>query len=44
MAKVFPSILIALMGLSGAVCFWEGDWKKGIYWCAAGILNAAVTY
>ena len=44
MTKLFPTILIGLMTISGVLYFYEGDWRKGIYWIAAGVLNAAVTY
>ena len=41
---IFPCLLIAL-DLAAAIvygCF--GDWKKVVYWVAAAVLNAAVTF
>lgn len=42
--KLFPTILIALMAVSGIICFIEGDVRKGLYWIFAACLNATVTY
>ena len=42
--KVFPIILIVLQSLAGAVCLYEKDFKMMIYWFAAAVLNAAVTF
>ena len=40
--KIFPTILIVL-DICAAIGYW-GDWRKMIYWFAAAILTAAVTY
>jgi hypothetical protein len=39
---VFPTALIVL-DICAALGYW-GDWRKMIYWTAAAILTAAVTY
>ena len=42
--KTFPSILIAL-DLCAAVVYWiAGDVRRTIYWTAAAVLTASVTY
>ena len=42
--KIFPTILIAL-DLGAAVVYGiSGDWRKVVYWIAAAVLNAAVTF
>ena len=43
-AIFFPSVLIVLDVLSGIIYLSDGDIRKGIYWFAAGILTASVTY
>ena len=42
--QIFPTVLMSLDILSGAVCAWHGDWRKAIYWLAAAVLTASVTY
>ena len=42
--KLFPTALIALNIGAAVVCAFTGDWKKGVYWLAAAVLNAAVTF
>ena len=41
---LFPIILIALDVGAGAIYAFNGDWKKTVYWIAAAVLNAAVTF
>lgn len=42
--KIFPAVLIAL-DLGAAVVYGiAGDTRKVIYWVAAAVLNAAVTF
>ena len=42
--KILPTILI-LIDVGAAVMYGMGhDWKKVIYWIAAAVLNAAVTF
>ena len=44
MTKIFPTLLIAL-DLGAAVVYGiSGDWRKVVYWIAAAVLNAAVTF
>ena len=42
--KFFPSILILLSWAASVVYFWHLDWRMGLYWLSAGVLNAAVTW
>lgn len=49
MTKIFPTILIILMFAASAAYFYdavygEGNWRMGVYWFAAGVLNIAVTF
>ena len=44
MNKLFPTILITLDVLAAIVYFYCGDMRRAIYWGAAGILTAAVTF
>jgi hypothetical protein len=39
---VFPTALIAL-DICAALAYW-GDWRKMIYWFAAGLLTTVVTF
>jgi hypothetical protein len=41
---IFPLLLIILDIGAGVVNATNGDWKKCIYWIAAAVLNAAVTF
>jgi len=42
--KLFPTIIIILFICASGVCFYHGDWRKGICWFAAAVLNAAITF
>jgi len=42
--QIFPTILIALDILASIPYFANGDIKKGIYWIAAAVLTATVTF
>lgn len=42
--KLFPTILIVLDICAALGYMATNDWRKVIYWLAAGILSAAVTY
>ena len=44
MKYLFPIIMIALDIGAAAVCFFSRDYKKAVYWLAAAVLNAAVTF
>lgn len=41
---IFPIILIALDIGAAVMSVPVGDWRKAIYWVAAAVLNAAVTF
>lgn len=42
--KFFPTLLI-IMDISAAIVYAKyKDWRKVIYWIAAAVLNAAVTF
>ena len=41
---IFPLILILLDLCAAAVYGFSGDWRKVIYWLAAAVFNAAVTF
>lgn len=41
---VFPLILITLNLASSATYFVAGDVRRGIYWLAAAVLTATVTF
>jgi hypothetical protein len=42
--QIFPTILIILDVLAGGVYLFAGDSKRGIYWIAAAVLTACVTF
>ncbi len=44
MTKVFPSVLIALDVAAAVVYAACGDWRRFIYWLAAAVLTATVTF
>lgn len=44
MTKLFPTILIVLDIFAVLAYVPEGDWRKVVYWLAAGTLTAVVTY
>lgn len=44
MQYIFPSVLIALNIAAGIMCFISKDYKKGVYWLAAAVLNISVTF
>lgn len=41
---IFPIVLIVIDVLAAFVYGFEGDTRKVIYWIAAAVLNAAVTF
>ncbi|MBR4543566.1 MAG: hypothetical protein IKO53_05070 [Lachnospiraceae bacterium] len=41
---IFPVLLMVLDIGAGVMCGISGDYKKLIYWIAAAVLNAAVTF
>jgi len=42
--QLFPTLLIVLDIGAAGVYFWQGDYKRGIYWLAAAVLTTCVTY
>lgn len=43
--KIFPCMMIALdIGSAAVHAFTAHDWRKTMYWIAAAVLNAAVTF
>ena len=43
-AKFFPCVLVALDVAAAAVYACHGDWRRFIYWIAAAVLTATVTF
>ena len=43
-AQIFPTVLMTLDILAGIFYAIDGDWKRLIYWLAAAVLTATVTY
>lgn len=41
---IFPLCLIIFNLAASIVCAVCGDWKKALYWLAAALLNATVTF
>jgi hypothetical protein len=42
--KIFPTILMILDLCASLVYVLDGDWRKTVYWAAAGALTFVVTY
>lgn len=42
--QIFPTILILLNAGACIVSTYAGDWRMALYWGAAAVLNAAVTF
>lgn len=42
--KFFPTLLIILDFLAALRYGWAGDIRHALYWSAAGVLTATVTY
>lgn len=43
-ADIFPVLLIILNAGASIMSIWVKDWRMAIYWTAAAVLNAAVTF
>ena len=41
---IFPIVLMILDVGAGIIYAYAGDYKKCVYWIAAAVLNAAVTF
>ena len=44
MVYLFPCTMMVLDLAAAVVYGFNGDWKKVVYWVAAAVLNAAVTF
>ncbi|MDQ2084516.1 hypothetical protein RA307_30405 [Xanthobacteraceae bacterium Astr-EGSB] len=44
MIRFFPSVMIVLSVGAAAVYAWDTDWRRAIYWTAAAVLTASVTF
>jgi hypothetical protein len=44
MTLIFPTIMVALSVLAAAAYAFDGDIRRTIYWSAAAVLTASVTY
>ena len=42
--KVLPTVLMIIDFGAAMPYFFSGDWKRGVYWIAAGVLTWSVTY
>ena len=42
--NIFPILLILLNAGACIVSIYAGDWRMALYWGAASVLNAAVTF
>lgn len=42
--KILPTVLIIIDVAAAGVYLTAGDWRKVVYWCAAGALTYVVTY
>ena len=43
-AQILPIAMILLDVGAAAVCLWHKDSRRAVYWMAAAVLNAAVTF
>ncbi len=43
-AKVLPTVLIIIDLCASIPYAFAGDWRRFIYWIAAGVLTTCVTY
>ena len=43
-AKWFPILLIVIDGAASVAYLFDGDMRRGIYWMAAAVLTACVTF
>ena len=42
--QILPLAMILLDVGAAAVCLWHKDYRRTVYWMAAAVLNAAVTF
>jgi len=43
-SKTLPTVIIIISSFASVFYLYDGDLRRGIYWMAAAILNAAVTF
>ncbi|HXG15044.1 MAG TPA: hypothetical protein VNK50_02295 [Calidithermus sp.] len=43
-AQLFPALLVVLDLGAAVVYALEGDWRRSVYWTAAAVLTAVVTW
>ncbi len=43
-AQILPIAMILLDAGAAAVCLWHRDYRRAVYWIAAAVLNATVTF
>ena len=43
-AQILPIAMILLDVGAAAVCLWHKDYRRSVYWMAAAVLNATVTF
>ena len=43
-AQMLPVAMILLDIGAAAVCLWHRDYRRAVYWIAAAVLNATVTF
>ena len=42
--QILPIAMILLDVGAATVCLWHKDYRRAVYWVAAAVLNAAVTF
>lgn len=42
--QILPIAMILLDTCAAAVCLWHRDYRRAVYWIAAAVLNATVTF
>ena len=42
--QILPIAMILLDVGAAAVCLWHEDYRRAVYWMAAAVLNATVTF
>ena len=42
--QILPTVIIVISFGAGIVCLFRKDWKHAVYWFAAAVLNASVTF
>ena len=42
--QILPVVMILLDVGAASVCLWHRDYRRAVYWIAAAVLNATVTF